>query len=409
MLPLALMTRDKGFPVSGCDRAFDLNPDDERISVLRAAGVEIVSEKDPPAAPATCVVSSAIEEGHPALRNAKSVMHRSDLLKEELLSFASRRESILVAGSSGKSSTTAMTGWILRRAGLDPFIYMGARVRDLCPYGFRAGHGPVVAEVDESDGSIEKFDPSIGVVTSVSEDHHSLEEVWRLFREFISKADVPVVASELAGELGLSGGFEPLPEPASPLPGRFNRMNEALAVEAAVRAGVPRLDALGYLRDFPGVARRLEVVAKANGSAVIDDFAHNPEKIAASLEAVTQMTARALVIFQPHGFTPTRMHAQGWAAAFDEGLRPDDHLLLLPIFDVGGVAQRDVSSEDIFRNIHRASAALLQDKEAVVDAAKTFLEKGPGVVALFGARDPGLAAFAKKIAAAALPSEKTQD
>jgi len=399
MMPLALLLAEAGHRVSGADRSFDRDPADERIAALAAHGVTLLPQDAAAPPGATVVVSTAIEPDHPALAGARTVRHRSEALAD-LVAAAGARRRVLVAGSSGKTTTTAMVGWILDRLGLDPLVYVGGEVPGMAPRGARAGAGPLVIEVDESDGSIARFAPDVAVVTSVSADHKPLAEIERLFREVCAKTETTVL-SEAAGRSLSLPGVPASPAPLSGLLGDFNRINEALAVAAAVKIGARPAAAAAALRDFPGVHRRLEIVADRDGRTVIDDFAHNPEKIEASLAAVRSLGRPVLAIFQPHGYQPTRMHKDAWGEVFTRYLPYPHALVCLPIFDAGGTVNRDITSQAIVEAARGVTARTAPREEALAQA-RAFLAD-PGVVLVMGARDPSLSAFARRIADAFIP------
>lgn len=397
-MPLALLLAASGRMVSGADRAFDRDPADARVRILAQSGIAIRDQEDASPPGARVVVSTAIEPGHPALREAASVVHRSEALVS-LLESCPIDSRIGVAGSSGKTTTTAMIAWILHSHGLDPLVYVGGEVPGLAPYGSRWGRGPAVVEVDESDGSIERFAVGVGIVTSVSEDHKPLPEIERLFRGFLQRAHRPVVVPG-AAHVAPDGTMpvRPLARAASPLIGEFNRMNEAVAVAAAACVGVAEHEALEALADFPGVNRRLQFLAR-NPVTVIDDFAHNPEKIAASLEALRSLGRPLAVIFQPHGYGPTRMHAAAFGAAFSSGLSPRDRLLLLPIHDAGGTADRTIRSEVILDHVSGIEAVACRDRDEAAGICREFAgSPDPVALVVMGARDPSLATFARGLA-----------
>ncbi|OIO34692.1 MAG: hypothetical protein AUJ18_01345 [Candidatus Hydrogenedentes bacterium CG1_02_42_14] len=400
MMPLALLYASAGFEVSGSDRSFDKDPSDERLSLLKQNGISVFREGQGGSVGACAVVSTAIESSHPDIAGALSIEHRSLALKNLLKELRSS-ETIMVAGSSGKTTTTAMIGWILERCGYDPLIYLGGELNGIAPLGARFGRGIAVLEIDESDGSIEKFSPDIGVLTSISEDHKPLNEIELLFSNFMSKSKKRIVSKNAEYLLRKNGlNCETADEfaiPVSGLLGGFNRVNEALAVRTAMCAGITEACAKNALKDFPGVARRLQILFRDSQRAVIDDFAHNPEKVAASLLALRKLEMRLMVIFQPHGYGPTKMHAKGFGKVFSEMLLDKDRLVMLPIFDAGGTADRSVKSEMIIENVKGPDCISVKDKDEAYSKGIEFLNAG-GALVVMGARDHGLKKLALKFA-----------
>src|SRR6266550_1107308 len=218
----------------------------------------------------------------------------------------SLRDSIVVAGAHGKTTTSAMIAFCLEESGRDPAWLIGADVPQL---GGNAGTGEgwLVVEGDESDRTIAALRPRIAVVTNVDLDHHatfgSRAEVAELFESWL--ANVPAVVNG-----------EELPPYDGPLAiaGRHNRRNAASALAALELAGMDRDEAVGVLAEFRGAARRLEHRGRVRDAEVYDDYAHHPAEIAATLDALKN-GGRLLVLFQPHLYSRTRHLAAELAAA----------------------------------------------------------------------------------------------
>jgi UDP-N-acetylmuramate--alanine ligase len=257
---------------------------------VRSAGIA-VEVSDEPSQPAgyEAIVSTAFAERIPG-------RSRAELLAE----LVSLRESIVVAGAHGKTTTTAMIAFVLAELGRDPAFLIGGEVPQL---GGNAGTGEglLVVEGDESDRTIESLRPRVAVVLNVDLDHHStfasLAEVEELFERWL-----PNVPEVVRGDR-----LEPL-DAALAVPGEHNRRNAAAAVAALERVGVAPPDAKRVLAGFRGVGRRLESHGEAGGVALVDDYAHNPAKVSAALEAVrsTRPEGRVLALFQPHLYSRTR-------------------------------------------------------------------------------------------------------
>jgi UDP-N-acetylmuramate--alanine ligase len=211
----------------------------------------------------------------------------------------------VVAGAHGKTTTAAMIAFVLDQLGRDPAFLIGGEVPQLGGNA-RAGSGWLVVEGDESDRTISHLRPKIAVVTNVDLDHHtefgSQAEVEELFETWL--ADVPQV---VRGEQ-----LDPLPSDVGVI-GEHTRRNAAAAVAALELAGVARTDALDKLMEFRGVGRRLETRGQAGGVTVVDDYAHHPAEIAATLAAAQGQ--KLLVLFQPHLFSRTRYLAAELAHA----------------------------------------------------------------------------------------------
>ncbi len=218
---------------------------------------------------------------------------RADLLAE----LVSLRDSIVVAGAHGKTTTSGMIAFCLARLGADPAWLIGGDIPQL---GGNAGTGEgwLVVEGDESDRSLAALRPKIGVVTNVDLDHHttfgSLAEVAELFDDWLAQVPAAVRGEELAPYDGRLS-----------VPGEHNRRNAACALTALQLAGIDRADAETVIADFEGAGRRLEFRGSVRGASVYDDYGHHPAEIAATLDAVRD-DGRVLVLFQPHLYSRTR-------------------------------------------------------------------------------------------------------
>jgi UDP-N-acetylmuramate--alanine ligase len=291
----AVLAKAWGAEVGGWDRV-----ETPYLDHVRAAGIPVTVAAEPAALPEgfEAVVSTAFAgqvEGH----------SRAELLAE----LVSLQDSIVVAGAHGKTTTAAMIAFVLDRLGRDPAFLIGGEVPQLRGNA-RAGSGWLVVEGDESDRTIERLRPEIAVVTNVDLDHHtefaSRAEVEQLFERWL--AEVPhVVRGDELGPLDVELA----------LPGEHNRRNAAAALGALELAGVSAAEARAALAEFRGAARRLERRGEAGGVTVLDDYAHHPAEIAATIAAAREGLngARVLVLFQPHLFSRTRHLARELAAA----------------------------------------------------------------------------------------------
>ncbi len=429
MLPLATILSAQGVTVEGSDRALDQGRTAPKFDDLRAQGIRLFAQDGSGVTRAEQIVvaSAAVEDTVPDIVAAKRVgapvVLRAALLAEL---FNAAPTSIGVAGTSGKSTTTAMIGWILFACGRDPTVMNGAVMSNFVaperPFASSlvGKSGLFVSEVDESDGSIAQYAPKIAVVNNIALDHKSMDELRALFREFVGKAGTAVLNRDNAETAalirpndlgyGLSDVADVVPAPdgiaftvegvrvSLRVPGRHNVSN-ALAALAAVRAvGVPLREAAEALAGFKGVRRRLEVVGRANGITVIDDFAHNPDKIAATLATLHHFPGRLLVMFQPHGFSPLAKMKDEFVDGFAQGLGADDVLVMPEPVYFGGTTMRAVSSAEIAA----AVTARGRHAEAFADraacGAKLLELARPGDrIVVMGARDDTLTTFAGEL------------
>ena len=329
-----------------------------------------------------------------------------------------------------------MVAWILDQAGRRPTVMNGAVMKNFAdadhPFASALIGDPTlfVSEVDESDGSIARYDPTVAVVSNISLDHKSMEELRDLFGGFAERAgtavlnrDNPetqalaqmlppdrVVTFSLGEEATLSAhDLQPLAhgirfrliegwgehDVELSTPGAHNVAN-ALAAIGAVRAlGVSTAEAVEALKTFAGIRRRMEVVGTAGGVTVIDDFAHNPDKIAATLKTLHAFDGRLLILFQPHGFGPLKLMKDEFIDGFAGLLRPDDVLLMPEPVYYGGTTDRSVSSEDITSGLRAAGrqAQALPDRAACGERLLALARPGDRIVVM-GARDDTLSTFA---------------
>ena len=352
------------------------------------------------------IVSTAIEETNYGLIKAKSmgipVTHRAKALARALSGY----KLVAVVGTCGKSTVTAMLGHILVESGLDPMCVNGANVPGW-EGAVRFGRGEyAVAEVDESDKSLVAFSPYAAVVTNASADHYSKEEMDEVFDAFVKGCEGPVIDGRKDGD-GALGGLERLRE-VVPLPGKHNLQNAVLAVRMAVALGVAERAAVEAMASFRGVERRLQrvgsfkvVVDPAGGVrevAVYDDYAHNPEKIQAMWTTLAEKFPQGIcVIWRPHGYGPLRKLLEPLAEMFNATIRPQDKLLLLPVYDAGGTAFRGINSPMLAEKLDFGKVELVKS----IDAAFEWCVVHPGEYAAIvtcGARDPRLPVLARRLA-----------
>jgi UDP-N-acetylmuramate--alanine ligase len=282
----AVLAHAWGASVSGWDRA-----ETPYLASVREAGIPVTIAEDPVPAPedAEVIVSTAF---------ARLVAGRSraDFLSE----LVALRDSLVVAGTHGKSTTAAMIAFCLDRLGLEPSFLIGALVPQLGG-NVGAGSGLLVVEGDESDRTVARLRPRIAVLTNVELDHHatfgSRAELEELFEEWV--AGIPEV---------VRGDRLPPAEIELALPGEHNRRNAAAALAALELIGVSRRDAAAVLAEFQGVSGRFELLGEARGIVVYDDYGHHPSEIAAALVTARDVAGqgRLLVAFQPHLYSRTR-------------------------------------------------------------------------------------------------------
>ncbi|MFJ6025099.1 UDP-N-acetylmuramate--L-alanine ligase [Brevundimonas sp. NPDC092305] len=486
MLPLAMIVQARGNRIQGSDRSRDQGRTPEKFAWLEAHDVTLhPQDGSGVTSPDQIVVATgAVEDTVPDIGAAKAVGARI-VTRPELLSqiFNAAPTSIGVAGTSGKSTITGMIAWILHQTGRAPTVMNGAVMKNFVdadhPFASALIGGPdlFVSEVDESDGSIARYEPTVAVVSNISLDHKSMEELRDLFGGFTGRARTAVLnldnpetaalAQTLPADRVVSFGLgeeaatlsahdlEPLPtgikfrlinnpsptsgeggsrsetdggsfrissfESDTPLdsphpsgsaahlppkrgrdhsvtlsvPGAHNVANALAALGAVHAIGVPLDQAVEALETFSGIRRRMEVVGTANGVTVIDDFAHNPDKIAATLKTLHAFDGRLLILFQPHGFGPLKLMRDEFIDGFAGLMREDDVLLMPEPVYYGGTTDRSVGSEDIASGIRAAGrrAEALPTREACGARLIELARPGDRII-IMGARDDTLSTFA---------------
>jgi UDP-N-acetylmuramate--alanine ligase len=430
MSALAQYLRFQGIAVSGSDRLLASENTASMRQSLEGLGCVIVSQDGSGVnedADVVCI-STAIEESNPDIAAARArglpVIHRSDLLAAIIAS----KKTIAVAGTSGKSTVTAMIFEFLTSCGKSPSLISGAPLRRLEKQGlignaWSGGSDLLIVEADESDGTLVKYSPEAAVILNISKDHKSVDEIGKLFERLVSNsswaalnADNPILATQPAAvRFGRDSSASWRPDreellPTSvklfrkgieyhlPLPGRHNLENLRGALCVCEHFGCQGPVLADAVRTFEGVARRFTVTRTAQNVHVVDDFAHNPAKIAAAVSAARGISGRVIAVYQPHGFGPTRFLRDEYIATFRSVLRRHDSLFLLPIYYAGGTANKDISSADIITGLGHVSfnAQAVRDRGELLARLQTDVRSGDCILVM-GARDPSLPALVRTI------------
>ncbi len=441
MSAIAVYLAGRGFAVSGSDRKFSDADGDGIRAKLEAAGVRTFPQDGSGVCSglSAIVVSTAIEESNPDLKRALELgiprMHRSEMLAK----ISESVKTICVSGTSGKSTVTGMIWHILNEANLSPSLLSGAGLVSLERCGMIgngiAGKGEwLVAESDESDGTLVRYSPEIGVILNIGKDHKEISELQKIFAEFsknvTGKGKTLIVneADELANafsvnhldDFGLEAkagvqGMDFNPEGYSitfrvrhlgelvrfkvPLPGFHNMMNALAAVAVSLKVGVSLRKCAEALETFEGIHRRHQILGTFRGVTVVDDFAHNPAKIFASIRAAQDFTkGRVVAYFQPHGFGPTRFLRNDLVASMAEALRPQDAIFFSEIYYAGGTVTRNISSADLVEDLKKKniSAFFVEKRPECGQEIVKFVKPGDTVLVM-GARDPSLSDFAQTL------------
>ena len=403
---LARVFLARGDEVSGCDVR-----ESDTTAALEDAGVRVEIGHDPEHVlfQELLVYSGAIKES-PELDAARAMGVKVVTRAEMLAELIADSDSIAVGGSAGKTTVTHMTGHILTEAGFDPTVLVGDGS------SARSGRSQwLVAEVDESDGSLILHHPKRAIVTNIEFDHpdhfKDVEEVRDLFAKFVAAlpADGLAVLSaddELTRSLetparrvtyGFSEGADYRSEDGRPFaihhaghelgridlrqPGRHNVQNATAAAAMALELGISFADVAGALARFPGAHRRLEFLGLFQGATVYDDYAHHPTKVRATLQAARELRHRRLiVVFQPHRYSRLAALLQDFSRAFSEA----DRVLVVDVYGAGEANPTGIQARDLADMI--PNGVYVGSFERAREALEGLV--GPGdVLLLMGAGD----------------------
>jgi len=428
MSALAQIIRSKGSFVSGSDRRNDKKRTLEVFNKLESQGIELYPQ-DGTGIDSTLdfvVISSAVEENNPDLKIANhhniKIIKRSELLGK----LFNNKNGIAIGGSNGKTTVCAMTSWILDMAGHDPTVVGGGYAKNFITDKFLGNAKPgrsetVVIEADESDGSLINYTPKVSVITGISKDHKTVEELGDLFSKFAEKTSDTVIINENCFDLikindrskkiityGESNGIDVTVSKIScdpsgskfkvgdsdfeiNVPGLYNVFNALAAITVARTEGISDKEITKALETFKGTKRRMEIIGETNGIKVIDDYAHNPKKIQSAIDAARLISERLIVVFQPHGYGPTEFLKDELISTFAMALLPVDTLYMPEIFYAGGTAQKKISSNDIIKELKEknVNAFFVPERENIVKEIKQRAATNDSVLVM-GARDDSL-------------------
>ncbi len=424
-----------GKNVSGSDRFFAPDEYNEIKVKLESAGIQCFLQNGDGINEQTelVVVSTAVEDSVFEVQKAKGsgipIIKRSELLAL----IADSKRTIAVGGTSGKSTTSAMLFDILNFAGLQPGIISGAGLVGIIREG-KIGNAQVgagewlVIEADESDGSIVLYHPEVGLLLNIDKDHQEIDELMNIFGQFKNNTKELFVVNQansfskklsvnsnhdFSTDINIPAGYQAMDFnqsgfniqfTLSGIPfsintvGRHNMENAVAASCVANQLGVSLQVCAEALKYYEGIYRRHQVLGKKKGIWVIDDYAHNPAKCAASIAACQYIAPRVVAWFQPHGYGPTRFLRNDFVKEIAAVLRREDEIWMSEIFYAGGTAVKDISANDLINDLKQlgCNAFFVENRNEFVTAVRPHLSD-PGVLLLMGARDPGLEQFGKGV------------
>ncbi len=435
MSAIAQYLKGIGKDVSGSDRYFTPGTFNETKQKLEAEGIKCFLQNGEGITVDTdlVVVSTAIEDTVFEVQKTRElsipIIRRSELLAI----IAQSKKTIAVGGTSGKSTTSAMLFDILEYAGLEPSIISGAGLVSIIKEGkignAKVGRGDwLVIEADESDGSIVQYHPEIGLLLNIDKDHQEIDELMNIFgtfkkntRQFFvvnqsnalakklsaaNKTDFSTDVSSAAAYIAADFKQEGFNIQYSVTDVRFSlntvgrhNMENALAATAVANLiGVDLQVCADALKNYEGIYRRHQVLGEKHGVMLIDDYAHNPAKCAASISACQLIAPKVIAWFQPHGYGPTRFLRNDFVKEISAVLRNDDEIWMSEIFYAGGTAVKDISANDLIQDIKALgkNAFFVENRNDFVETVRNHFTENC-VLLLMGARDPGLEQFGKTV------------
>ena len=432
MSGLAQQLVSQGYSVAGSDRGLAEPGKAELYEKLRRQGIRLYEQDGSGVlaeAPDQLIVSTAVEVGNPDLvaRPGVPVLHRARALAQALANTGVPL--IGVAGSCGK---TSVTGWIasaLKALGEPVLVvnggYFAGKLPDNLPGNFMADASPrwAVVEIDESDHSINEFSPDYGVLLNVGNDHYEEVELRRVFAAFMGRCKkgivclkelqrlsdgckVPVqtcapVESENAlcpanyamDKHGISFDIQDVGHFTSGQSGRHSALNATavIALLKMLNLHADQAQLAAAIAAFPGIHQRFEVMGTMkDGTPLVNDYAHNPEKIHAAISTAQERFGGPVVaIFQPHGFRPLEFMRAPLAEMLKGLLRPGDLFAMLPVYYAGGSASFKPTSEEVVAQlIEQGIAAKAIQRPEALSLIQSIPQKG--CVLVMGARDSSL-------------------
>ncbi len=429
MSALALYLVTAGKKVTGSDRQFGDLPSDTQKK-LQAENVICVPQ-DGSGIDATVdvvIVSTAIESSvadvKTALQKNIPILKRSELLAQ----IAQSKKTVAIGGTSGKSTTAAMLYHILDYAQLQPSVITGAGLTSLIKQGkignahYGAGDWLVI-EADESDGSIVQYQPALGVLLNIDKDHQDIGELENLFTIFRNNSEAFIcnkshplsatLSNNNAYDFGMNSCYAATDIVSADfklefkiegyvfnlnMPGRHNVENAEAAVAAAAYIGVSIPMAADALKSFEGIYRRHQIIGKHKGVLFVDDYAHNPAKCAASINAMQSNDNRLIAWFQPHGYKPTYFLKDEFIQEIAKALRSHDLIIMSEIYYAGGSAEKNISAAELVAGINAAGgqALFIENRQNIIPFLNSNAKAGDTVL-FMGARDPSLEQFTKQV------------
>ncbi len=430
MSSLAFFLKAQGYDVRGSDRSFDQNGLNTIYKELNSYEIKIFPQDGSGlnSSIESFVYSSAIEKDNPDLIAAQK-LHIPPFSRAQILgSLFNEKEGIAVCGTSGKSTVVGMISHILKQSEKDFSMLCGAKIKDFprrdISSNFQASKTPLMLiEADESDGSLVLYKPKYSIITNISKDHKTLDELHQIFQHLINSTQITLILNKTCPELsklqihtknvlyfdpseakgihhhsnGSSFKFQDLSFKLN-VPGKHNIENALAAITLCKHLEIKKEDIQKGLEEFVGVVRRLDLIGKTSKINVYDDYSHNPAKIEAAILSLKPFCKRLITIYQPHGFGPLKQQWDELIKVLSEVLDSNDLFYLLPIYDAGGTTDRNISSNDFANALIKkdVQAKTFDMREELVGKLKKEAQSGDSILVM-GARDYTLTDLAKEI------------
>lgn len=431
MSAIAQYLANTGNYVYGSDRLFVNEPNHKVRQQLENENIktyvqgEAIIDKDTD----FIVVSTAIEPTVPEYKQAMElkipVIHRSEMLKK----ITQSKKTVAVAGTSGKSSTTAMIYTILEENGFSPSMLNGSGLASLQKTG-KIGNAAVgkgdwlVIEADESDGTLVNYSPEIGLILNIDRDHKEFDELEKIFGQFATQVKEQIIvnlANERSKKFSNHSQYdfgtsetdffaENINQKADglyftiknteffiPAIGLHNVENATSSIAVANYLGISLENIAKALKKYGGIDRRMQILGTKNGVTFIDDYAHNPAKIESAVKTSQVLGSRVFAFFQPHGFNPLKFMKDELIEKLQKIMRQQDEFYLSEVFYAGGTVSKTITSADVVEEMKNKNvkAFLTEPRENFAEQIKNKIKTGD-IVLIMGARDPSLGEFSKR-------------
>mgnify|MGYP000625093135 CR=1 FL=1 len=435
MSSLAQYLAHRGYQVSGSDRDLTTPSQQRLFQKLSLQNIKVYPQdgSGPKEEQADFIVySSAIEEDNPDFLAAGEIprIHRSVALSEAIQN--DQGKAIAVAGSSGKTSTTAWVASALHAAGFQATVINGGFIKEFrdetYPGNFYPGKDYIIFEADESDGSLVNYHSEVAILLNCGDDHHSKDKLHEMFKTFLGKSQKIVINEDLkeiapqgtpliafaegsaneqdtlfASDLsytdnGLSFQLNATDRVQTAQWGKHNAYN-ALAVIATLKhLGISSQKAIDSVNSFRGVERRFDFKGRFDERAVYDDYAHNPQKIAAALRTAQDIQPETplTAIFQPHGYGPLGFMRESLKQEITAALRPQDEFIFLPVFYAGGTTSFKPQAKEVAEEYSETlNCRYCDSREELADYLISLQRES--LILTLGARDPSLSDWSETL------------